>query len=31
VRENNIYKWAARLLVDLAHAARRSRRPLYTF
>jgi len=31
VRENNIYKWAARLLVDLTHAARRSRRPLYSF
>jgi len=31
VRENNIYKWAARLLVDLAHAARRSRRPLFTY
>jgi trehalose 6-phosphate synthase len=31
VRENNIYKWAARLMVDLTHAARRSRRPLYSF
>ena len=28
VAENNIYKWAARLLVDLMHAPRRSRRPV---
>ena len=27
VRENNIYKWAAHLLVDLMQGARRSRRP----
>ena len=28
VRENNIYKWAARLLVDLLQGTRRSRPPL---
>ena len=28
VQENNIYKWAARLLVDLMQGARRSRRPI---
>ena len=28
VRENNIYRWAAHLLVDLMQGARRSRRPL---
>jgi trehalose 6-phosphate synthase len=27
VRENNIYKWAAHLLVDLMQGTRRSRRP----
>ena len=28
VQENNIYKWAARLLVDLMQGARRSRQPI---
>ncbi|PKB78864.1 MAG: trehalose-6-phosphate synthase [SAR202 cluster bacterium Io17-Chloro-G9] len=28
VEENNIYKWAARLLVDMMQGARRSRRPI---
>ena len=28
VRENNIYKWAARMLVDLMQGSRRSRRPM---
>ena len=28
VRENNIYKWAARLLVDLMQSSRRVRRPI---
>lgn len=28
VQENNIYKWAALMLVDLMQAARRARRPL---
>ena len=28
VRENNIYKWAARLLVELMQGARRARRPV---
>ena len=28
VQENNIYKWAARLLVDLMQGARRARRPI---
>ena len=28
VRENNIYKWAARLLVDLMQGSKRSRRPI---
>ena len=28
VQENNIYKWAARLLVDLMQGARRSKRPI---
>ena len=28
VQENNIYKWSARLLVDLMQGARRSRRPI---
>ncbi len=28
VRENNIYKWAARLLVELMQGARRARRPI---
>ena len=28
VRENNIYKWAAHLLVDLMQGTRRSQRPL---
>ena len=31
VQENNIYKWAARLLVDLMQGARRSRRPIRSF
>jgi alpha,alpha-trehalose-phosphate synthase [UDP-forming] len=30
VQENNIYKWAAHLLVDLMQGARRSRRPIRT-
>ena len=30
VQENNIYKWAARLLVDLMQGARRSKRPIQT-
>ncbi len=28
VRENNVYKWAARMLVDLMQGSRRSRRPM---
>ena len=28
VQENNIYKWAARMLVDLMQVARRARRPI---
>ena len=28
VRENNIYKWAARLLVELMQGGRRARRPI---
>ena len=28
VRENNIYKWAARMLVDLMQGSRRSRKPI---
>ena len=31
VRENNIYKWAALLLVDLVQGARRARRPVSGF
>ena len=31
VRENNIYKWAARLLIDLVQSARRARRPVSGF
>jgi len=28
VQENNIYKWAAMMVVDLMQGARRSRRPV---
>jgi trehalose 6-phosphate synthase len=31
VRENNIYRWAARVLVDLMQCARRARRPIRSF
>ena len=31
VEENNIYKWAARLFVDLMQGTRRSRRPIRSY